>query len=621
MHNTHGDACHKHRYPCAGTTTAPPIARITSAEDLAAFREAVNSGTDYKGETVTLTQDITVTDWTTSIGSTSFNDTFDGNGHVITLTGSASLFNKIGASGTVKNLGMKVTIDTEAQAGGIAVINYGTIQRCYVEGSITSTKDYTCGIADNLGLIEDCYTTVSVTTTGYYSGGIAGGNQGGTIRRCYATGAISSPGSAGIAGTGITTNSIQNCIALNESITVTGFIRARIAFGSGTFSDNYASPLIPGEWTDKGANKNDGKDLTEATFIGKGAGEGAFAGWDADAWDFGDNTRLPKLKTTGSTTDGLISGQGDKDGNMPARIGFLELTAEISTAVTYEEAKHKDYNILVKNGGTFTIAADNASLKQLTIEAGGQVVADKAFTCTKLLAPRTLGNQWTAYGSPVNMNAVATTQQEKFYSLCGYRYTKNQSWSSERSEANSTSFSINVLNLIATEADNVPVTLTASNTGSDPVTIPADTEAPTGEDLYTGIFLFHANPTLKNVEIPMAYILSDDGTRFERTENAVVKPFQSYMVANAATMRSVTSLRAGGIPTANEAVALPDDAFRVWGDDGQLHLYADKPSDVAIYDADGRLVQHLALTGERTLSLGRGIYFVHSNNITYKVSL
>ena len=600
----------------------PLITSIASAEDLAAFREAVNSGTDYKGETVTLTQDITVTGWTAGIGSTSFKGTFDGNGHVITLTGSASLFNKIGAKGTVKNLGMKVTIDTEDQAGGIAVENSGTIQRCYVEGSITSTKDYTCGIADNLGLIEDCYTTVSVTTTGYYSGGIAGGNQGGTIRRCYATGAISSPGSAGIAGAGFSTNSIQNCIALNESITVTGFIRARIAYGSGTFSDNYASPLIPGEWTDKGADKNDGEDLTEATFIGQGAGEGAFTGWPTDetsAWDFGDNTRLPKLKTTGSTTDGLISGQGDKDGNMPARADFLGKIIEISTAVTYEEATHKDKDILVKDGGIFTIATDNASLKQLTIEAGGQVVAGKAFTCATLLAPRTLGNRWTAYGSPVYMNAVATTSQT-FYRLSGYKSQSNQSWSSDGHTTN-TFYSIAALNLIATEANNVPVTLTAPNTGSDPVTIPADQAAPTGEDLYTGIFLFLANPTLKNVEIPMAYILSDDGTRFERTENAVVKPFQSYVVANAATMRSVTSLRAGGIPTANEAVALPDGTFRVWGGDGQLHLSADKPSDVAIYDADGRLVQRLALTGERTLSLGRGIYFVHSNNITYKVSL
>ena len=153
------------------------------------------------------------------------------------------------------------------------------------------------------------------------------------------------------------------------------------------------------------------------------------------------------------------------------------------------------------------------------------------------------------------------------------------------------------------------------------VTIPADVAAPAGEALYTGIFLFCANPTLKNVIIPVAYILSDDGTRFERTENAVVKPFQSYVVANAVTSATILSLRAGGTSTANEPIALPDGGFRLWGSNGQLHLSADTPSDVAIYDLSGRLIRRISLNGAQTLTLGSGIYLVNSNNITYKVSL
>lgn len=614
----------------------PLITSIASAEDLAAFRDTVNNGADYAGMTVTLKRDITLSgDWT-PIGNyiNRFAGTFEGGGHCIKdlkveieATGNqyGGLFGYIDTGGTVQNLGVKGTVSVTSTssfscAGGIAGHNQGTIKNCFTAVEVkASSNDGRLGYAGGItGLnqsgISNCYTTGS-TTSDCYAGGIAGSNfnsASSNISYCYATGKVISDNYA----TGIAYDmpGVTHCIALNMAGIEGNSTRYRVSDQRGT--NNYASPLIPGTWADKAADQPNGADLTEANFIGQGAGEGAFTGWTDESWSFGTNANLPKLMTTGLTTTSIISGQGK---NMPARIGFLEPTAEIITAVTYEEAKHKDYNILVKDGGIFTIATDNASFQKLTIEDGGQVVADKAFTCAKLLAPRVLGNQWTAYGSPVYMNAVATTSQ-KFYRLSGYKSQSNQSWNSN-GNTTGTSYSIAALNLIATDANDVPVTLTAPNTGSDPVTLPADTEAPTGEDLYTGIFLFRANPTLKNVEIPMAYILSDDGTRFERTENAVVKPFQSYMVANAATMRSVTSLRAGGIPTANEAVALPDGTFRVWGGDGQLHLSADKPSDVAIYDADGRLVQRLALTGERTLSLGRGIYFVHSNNITYKVSL
>lgn len=610
----------------------PLITTIASKEDLVAFREAVNNGVDYAGKTVTLTADITVADWTTGIGikadpnnnnnnNKPFLGTFDGQGNTITLEGSASLFAVIGKAdnpgGIVQNLGVNATITANANnTGGIVGYSLGTVRNCYTEGAITNESYYTGGIiGDNGGTIQDCYST-ALCTGNNYAGGIVGKNSG-TVQQCYATGAITGESAGGIAGTFGGSIILKNSIALNTNITGNSTIRR---VGAGSLSGNYASPLIPGTWADKGANNKDGADLTEANFTNSTAGQGAFINWTTASWDFSDNTRLPKLKTTGLATDRVISGQGDDSGNMPARADFLELPIEISTAVSYEAATHKDKDIVIKNGGIFTIATDNASLKKLTIEEGGQVITQKAFTVKELAHPITLGNKWTAYGSPVNMNVVATTSQQ-FYRLSGYKSTGNQSWSSSGNTTGSTSYSIATLNLIATEAANVPVTLTAPNTGNDLVTIPADVAAPTGEALYTGIFLFHANPTLKEVTIPVAYILSDDGTRFERTDNAVVKPFQSYMVANAVTSAAVMELRAGGIPTANEPVTLPDNTFRVWAADGQLHLDASKPADISIYNTAGQLVRRLALTGQQTVSLPRGIYFVHSNNITYKVSL
>ncbi len=610
----------------------PLITTIASKEDLVAFRDAVNNGADYAGKTVTLTADITVTGWTTGIGILTNNQNdnkpflgiFDGQGHTITLSGSANLFAMIGETGTVQNLGVKATIAGNISysfggIGGIAGYNYGTVQNCYTEGSLTNESNYTGGIVaynTTQGTIRNCYSTASCTANNI-AGGIAGQNSG-TIQQCYATGAITGGAeysAGGIAGSFSGSPTLKNCIALNMG-GITAFTKRRVGGGS-TLSGNFGSPLIPGEWTDKGADKENGADLTEANFIGTEAGAGAFTDWQTAVWDFSDNTALPKLKTTGLTSDKVINGQGDGSGNMPTRADFLELPIEISTAVSYEAATHKDKDIVIKDGGIFTIATDNASLKKLTIEEGGQVITQKAFTVKELAHPITLGNKWTAYGSPVNMNAVATSQT--IYQLNGYSQPDAQFWNT-RGDGSGTLL-IQNRSLIATEAIGVSATLSAPTSGSALVTIPADAAAPTGEALYTGIFLFHANPTLKEVTIPVAYILSDDGTRFERTDNAVVKPFQSYMVANAVTSAAVMELRSGGIPTANEPVALPDNTFRVWAADGQLHLDASKPADISIYNTAGQLVRRLALTGQQTVSLPRGIYFVHSNNITYKVSL
>lgn len=291
----------------------------------------------------------TVSDW--SEGINKFTGTFDGDGYVITMSNAtASLFENINEGGTVKNLGINATITAgDKKAGGIAAANKGTIQRCYVEGSITSTGVYISGIADNQGTIEDCYTTVSITTTGYYSGGIAGGNYNGTIRRCYATGAISSPGSAGIAGAGINTNSVQNCIALNDSITGTAALHARIINSESTLSDNYASPAIAGTWNNIGADKKDGADLTAANFIGKGAGEGAFTAWSGDIWDFGDNTNLPTLK--GFKADQPVAGITRK-----SKIPAITTIATAEDLATFRETVNNDSETY--KGKTVKLTAD-----------------------------------------------------------------------------------------------------------------------------------------------------------------------------------------------------------------------------------------------------------------------
>ena len=192
----------------------PPIS-IGSSADLIAFAAVVNGGYTYEGETVALTADIDLTAdvWATITGS--FNGTFDGNGHTISNP-DFTLFKIIGATGTVRNLGITGdagfsvatapiavtnnglienccnTMNVTGNCGGIVEFNVGTIQYCFNAGSISGT--WAGGIAErNRGSILNCYNAGSVTGTNW-SGGIAGWNDvtaAPVVQYCYNVGDLS----------------------------------------------------------------------------------------------------------------------------------------------------------------------------------------------------------------------------------------------------------------------------------------------------------------------------------------------------------------------------------------------------------------------------------------------
>ena len=75
-----------------------------------------------------------------------------------------------------------------------------------------------------------------------------------------------------------------------------------------------------------------------------------------------------------------------------------------------------------------------------------------------------------------------------------------------------------------------------------------------------------------NVEMRNIYVLSDDGSRFELKDRVTLRPFESYVVANAATQALLKSLRLDGIVTGTELAETPaDNSFRAWAADGRLH--------------------------------------------------
>jgi len=211
-----------------------------------------------------------------------FTGSYDGDGHTITglaITGNTTsatgsyrgMFGYIGTNGRVENLGLinvniNITSNDNITVGGIAGYNYfgGTIQNCYVTGSVTNTctgssSACTGGIAGaNMGgIIQNCYVTSNVTGTWVGPvGGIVGMNDrysndsnSGIIQKCYVTGSVTGSSSVGgIVGENFST--IQNCYTTgNVSSTasnVGGIAGDHSSVGGSIIQNCYATGSVSG---------------------------------------------------------------------------------------------------------------------------------------------------------------------------------------------------------------------------------------------------------------------------------------------------------------------------------------------------------------------------------------
>jgi hypothetical protein len=240
----------------------------------------------------------------------SFGGYLDGNGKTITLNiseaGNANvgLFTTIESPGVVKNLKLMGTVtitsysaNNNAYFGALAAHNLGTIKNIASEAKVEAHTTYHSAgwgryaggiVGENTGSILDCSNTGIVTvedtsTTSGYAGGISGRIvSGGTITRCWASGAIrTSYRAAGIVGFSNDSPSITNCAALNPSVEAANVNRIMTVFAATPiFSDNYANSIMSGASSGTPSNVNGGgltlvQFSTEAIWTGT-LGWGAF---------------------------------------------------------------------------------------------------------------------------------------------------------------------------------------------------------------------------------------------------------------------------------------------------------------------------------------------------------
>jgi len=314
----------------AGTSASPYL--IANATHLATMRDLINAQTaPYNASTTHYRQtaNISLSGTWTRIGSDAnrFNGTYDGGGFSISnlsIPSSASdnqgLFAVIGSNGVVRNVAMRnVTINSiHDDAGGIAGKNVGTIENCYVTGTI-SGRYGAGGISGvNYGVIKNCYTTCNVTSSIDGAGGISGGGINGTITNCYATGIITGRSEVGgitgsIIGSG-NISTVERSVALNRSVIATnstasiGRVVARSLSGSIlyiNFARGEGMTITAGGSAVSVTQNPTGIHGTNATAAQThGASSGTWwsgtsnaPGFSSTNWDLAFN-RLPHLKTT-----------------------------------------------------------------------------------------------------------------------------------------------------------------------------------------------------------------------------------------------------------------------------------------------------------------------------------
>lgn len=318
---------------------------IRTAEELAAFCNRVNDGTDnYAGKTIYLADNITLTGTWTPIGNKTnkFQGTFDGGGYSIsglnvnTTEQYAGLFGYIDG-GTVRNLRVKGNVTstlTNSLLGGIAgKLSNGTVENCIFDGTVSGVS-YVGGIAGTTSssgqiagchtrgtvtaqriaggivggnediTITDCYSEAKVTTTQNTAGGIVGNNRNGAITCCYATDQVSGMDLVGgIVGYNYG-STVEKCIALNPSLTrVSGYVTyfGRIAgknenstvnncgaYKEMTIKDVSGSNITPAAISEAGTDLTVAECLTKTTYTTNHGFTEATA--DANGWAFDSGT-------------------------------------------------------------------------------------------------------------------------------------------------------------------------------------------------------------------------------------------------------------------------------------------------------------------------------------------
>jgi len=305
-----------------GSGTPQDPYQIKTPADLALLATKVNADADdFNAAHYKLMDDLDLSAYNTGKGWTPigkyvnttntspFKGVFDGDGHrVLRLYINESAADYKGLFGyiegaTVKNLCVvNVSINGAGMIGGVVgSAKESNITHCYTTGTVNGFSGVggVVGYLNENCSIANCYSTAKVSGNNIV-GGVAGIAYESSVTHCYATGVVSGIDVVGgvVGFAGFDDNNITDCVALNYSVKATISSGAKVGRvvgeNSGALTNNAAYNGIVGvaPWSNIGANKLDGADMTQAAINADGSLGGRFK--ETDGWKI-ENGALPGL--------------------------------------------------------------------------------------------------------------------------------------------------------------------------------------------------------------------------------------------------------------------------------------------------------------------------------------
>lgn len=620
----------------------------------------------------------------------SFRGHFDGKGHTVdglrvdvvkenssentsdNTPAYAGLFGYV-EDGTLCNLGVRlhedgikaVSNNNDAFAGGIVGLQIGfedntLLRNCFVvgNGKVEATAEFSGfagGIAGlisfsvpNSATLTHCYATVDVEATANITccaGGIAGSSYG-RLSYTYATGSVktnkTNQYAGGICGD-IVSGELTHSLALNSEVTANGANAHRIASNSfppdppsdllPVLDANYARPaMLLNNGSDSGSTtvtspdgtSLDGADTWLDTFADNLASDDATnEGWKSGAWTWptAPSTLLPKLALV--TFDDSGTPNGFTPWPAPATTVTSGTLGSPVISVAQPDLDAADYLV-------------NRPLLHVTQPAEGGTLAVYLADPANPTAPApgtptlTDGTNGSESIPVVPGTALWLTNIPK----AGYDFKAYLSGPAP----DGVTQPVSGQSLTMTAAD---LWITASFTAQAPpppptpvyydVTLPSVEGATT--DPAAGTYSVEAKESFRFfLTLDEAYSQSQPVVITDRGETITPRTSDGAYIVK--TVHSDVSISIAGIvendPVANESIAAPSDALRIWTEPGTLCIDLDITNrtstdtdtvpSVRIISADGRLLHDFRLVpGLNRRNLAPGLYIIQAGQTVRKV--
>ena len=620
----------------------------------------------------------------------SFRGHFDGKGHTVdglrvdvvkenssentsdNTPAYAGLFGYV-EDGTLCNLGVRlhedgikaVSNNNDAFAGGIVGLQIGfedntLLRNCFVvgNGKVEATAEFSGfagGIAGlisfsvpNSATLTHCYATVDVEATANITccaGGIAGSSYG-RLSYTYATGSVktnkTNQYAGGICGD-IVSGELTHSLALNSEVTANGANAHRIASNSfppdppsdllPVLDTNYARPaMLLNNGSDSGSTtvtspdgtSLDGADTWLDTFADNLASDDATnEGWKSGAWTWptAPSTLLPKLALV--TFDDSGTPNGFTAWPAPATTVTSGTLSSPVIPVAQPDLDAADYLV-------------NRPLLHVTQPAEGGTLAVYLADPANPTAPApgtptlTDGTNGSESIPVVPGTALWLTNIPK----AGYDFKAYLSGPAP----DGVTQPVSGQSLTMTAAD---LWITASFTAQAPpppptpvyydVTLPSVEGATT--DPAAGTYSVEAKESFRFfLTLDEAYSQSQPVVITDRGETITPRTSDGAYIVK--TVHSDVSISIAGIvendPVANESIAAPSDALRIWTEPGTLCIDLDITNrtstdtdtvpSVRIISADGRLLHDFRpVPGLNRRNLAPGLYIIQAGQTVRKV--